>query len=92
MMMIVSNRYPVDELADLRAELRRLQDREDELRAYLLKHPDDRTGVEISPLSASRGANGSMRALADEIGHSLLQRFATFTSCPVVQFNERSGE
>jgi hypothetical protein len=34
------------ELADIRSELRRLEDREEERRACLLDHPEDRKGDE----------------------------------------------
>jgi hypothetical protein len=52
------NRHPADELADVRSEIRRLQQREVELRAYLLEHPRDRIGddytVSISSQSRKR--------------------------------------
>ena len=43
---MMQNRHPVDELADVRSEIKQLEDREQELRAYLLEHPEDRTGIE----------------------------------------------
>jgi hypothetical protein len=41
-----SNRHPVDRLADVRSEIKRLEEEEVKLRAYLLEHPTDRTGEE----------------------------------------------
>jgi hypothetical protein len=46
----MQNRHPVDELADIRAEIRRLEDREQELRNYLLEHPHDRRGTDYEAL------------------------------------------
>src|SRR5262249_54539229 len=40
------NRHPVDRLADVRSEIRRFEAEEEELRAYLLVHPNDREDVE----------------------------------------------
>lgn len=34
-----SNRHPVDQLADIRNQIRRLKAREDELRGWVLAHP-----------------------------------------------------
>jgi hypothetical protein len=40
----IGNRHPADELADTRAEIRRLEGREQELRTYLLEHPHEPGG------------------------------------------------
>ena len=47
------NRHPVDELSDVRAQLRALKDREDELRAHLLTC-SDRVGDEYVATVAER--------------------------------------
>jgi hypothetical protein len=87
------NRHPVDELADTRAEIRRLEERERELRAYLLEHPHDRTGIEhIATIGEQRRSRVDLKALADEVGVSLLQRFTHYTHCRLVRLRERSNE
>jgi len=40
------NRHPADRLADVRAELKRLEEEEAKLRGYLLEHAEDRAGQE----------------------------------------------
>ena len=90
--MTTPNRHPVDELFDTRAEIRRLQEREDELRAYLLEHPDDREGDEhVATIGEQRCKRVDLKALADEIGASLLQRFTNYTSCRIVRLRARWG-
>ena len=87
----MQNRHPVDELADVRSEIRRLEGREQELRAYLLEHANDRIGIEyIASIGEQRRSRVDIKALADEIGHSLMQRFTHFTSCRLVRLWERS--
>jgi hypothetical protein len=87
---VQNNRHPVDELADVRSEIKRLEGREQELRAYLLEHPDDRVGTEhVATIGEQQRKRVNLRALADEIGASLLQRFTTFSSCIVVRVRER---
>jgi hypothetical protein len=90
---MLQNRHPADELADVRSEIRRLEDREQELRIYLLEHPHDRTGIEhIATVREQRRSRVDLKALAAEIGHSVLQQFTHFTSCQTVRLRERSGE
>jgi hypothetical protein len=87
------NRHPVDPLADVRLEIRRLEAEEEELRAYLLEHPDDREGAEhIASVGEQRRKRVDLKALADEISASLLQRFTAYRSCIVVRLRGRSGE
>jgi hypothetical protein len=86
------NRHPADRLADVRQEIKRLEEKEQELRAYLLEHPHDRIGMEhIATVGEQRRSRVDLKALADEIGHSLMQRFTHFTSCRTVRLRERSA-
>jgi hypothetical protein len=91
--MSTSNRHPVDELADIRSEIKRLTVREEELRRYLLEHPNDREGDDyvVSIASQSR-KRVDLKRLADEIGATLLQRFTSYTSFLAVRLRERPGE
>jgi len=87
------NRHPTDRLADVRQEIKRLEQEEQELRAYLLEHPNDRTGGEyIASIGERRRRRIDLKALADEVGHSLMQRFTHFTSCRTVRLRERVVE
>jgi hypothetical protein len=91
--VIVTNRHPADELADVRSEIKRLTIRKGELRAYLLEHPDDREGDDyvVSIVSQSR-QKVDLKRLADEIGASLLQRFTSYTSFLAVRLRGRPQE
>jgi hypothetical protein len=86
----MQNRHPADELGDVRSEIRRLEDREEELRAYLLEHPDDRKGTDYeASIGTQQRKRIDLRALADEIGASLLGRFTRYVSIAVVKLRER---
>jgi hypothetical protein len=88
--MEARNRHPVDRLADVRSEIKRLEEEERELRAYLLEHPQDRTGAEfLATIGEQRRSRVDLKALAGEIRHSLLQRFTRFASCRTVRLRER---
>jgi hypothetical protein len=87
------NRHPADRLADVRAELKRLEAEEERLRAYLLEHPQDRTGEEhIAVIGSQSRKRVDLKALADEIGASLLGRFTTFGTAMVVRLQQRTSE
>jgi hypothetical protein len=91
--MLIGNRHPADELANTRAEIRRLEGREQELRTYLLEHPHDRIGAEfIATIGEKRRRHVDLQALATEIGHSLLQRFTSFTSVVEVRLRQRKED
>jgi hypothetical protein len=83
------NRHPADELADVRSEIRRLQEREEALRAHLLEHPEDRVGDDYTvSISSQSRKRVDLKRLADEIGASLLARFTIFTTSLVVRLRE----
>jgi len=87
------NRHPADRLADVRSEIKRLEDEEEKLRAYLLEHPADRTGAEHIAIVGSQSRKWvDLKALADEIGASILQRFTTFRSAMIVRLQQRTSE
>jgi hypothetical protein len=87
------NRHPVDRLADVRSEIKRLEAEETKLRAYLLEHPQDRTGEEhIAVIGSQSRKRVDMKALADEIGASILQRFTSFRSAMIVRLQQRQQD
>jgi hypothetical protein len=85
----MQNRHPVDRLADVRVEIKRLKAEEVQLRAYLLEHPEDRFGVEhIAVIDSQSRKRVDLKALADEIGASILARFTTFRSAMIVRLQQ----
>ena len=89
---VVQNRHPADRLAEVRSEIKQLQAEEEQLRAYLLEHPQDRTGQEYAATIGSQSRKRvDLKALADEIGASVLARFTSLRSMMVVRLRELSG-
>jgi len=87
----MQNRHPADRLADVRSEIKRLGAEEERLRAYLLEHPQDRTGEEhIAVVGSQSRKRVDLKGLADEVGASILQRFTTFGTAMIVRLRERS--
>jgi hypothetical protein len=87
------NRHPADRLADVRSELKRLKAEEVELRAYLLEHPSDRTGQEhVAVIGSQSRKRVDLRALADEVGASIVARFTSFRSAMTVRLQQRASE
>ena len=65
----MQNRHPADRLADVRTEIKRLEHEEEQLRVYLLEHPQDRTGEEhVAIIGSQSRRRVDLKALADEIG------------------------
>ena len=89
----MQNRHPADRLADVRLEIKRLEAEETKLRTYLLEHPQDRTGEEhIAIIGSQSRKRVDMKALADEIGASILQRFTSFRSAMIVRLQQRQQD
>ena len=87
------NRHPADRLADVRSEIKRLEAEEAKLRAYLLEHPQDRTGQEhVAVVGSQSRRRVDLKALADEVGASILQRFTTFGTAVVVRLQQRQRD
>ena len=87
------NRHPADRLFDVRVELKRLEEEEAKPRAYLLEHPQDRTGEEhIAVIGSQSRKRVDLKALADEIGASILARFTTFRSAMIVRLQQRQSD
>ena len=89
----MQNRHPADRLADVRSEIKRLEAEEAKLRAYLLEHPQDRTGQEhVAVVGSQSRRRVDLKALADEVGASILQRFTTFGTAVVVRLQQRQHD
>lgn len=73
----LKNRHPADELADVRHELKQLENREQELRNQLLAQSNDRRGVEWSAKVVDQKRNGyDLKAIKEHFGTAALQPFA----------------
>jgi hypothetical protein len=60
------------------------------LRSYLLEHPHDRRGTDHEALVGTQQRKRiDLRALADEIGASLLGQFTRYISVAIVKLRER---
>jgi hypothetical protein len=89
----MQNRHPVDRLADVRSEIKRLEAEETKLRAYLLEHPEDRTGLEyVAVIGSQDRKRVDLKGLADEVGASILARFTTFRSAMIVRLQQRQND
>ena len=89
----MQNRHPADRLADVRSEIKSLEAEEVTLRAYLLEHPEDRTGEEHFAIVGSQSRRRvDLKALADEVGASILARFTTFGTAMTVRLQRRRHE
>jgi len=87
----MQNRHPADRLADVRSEIKRLEAEEATLRAYLLEHPQDRNGEEHTAVVGSQSRKRvDLKALADEVGHSIVAHFTTFTTGMVIRLQQRT--
>jgi hypothetical protein len=87
------NRHPADRLADVRSEIKRLEVEEVKLRAYLLEHPSDRTGLEyVAVIGSQDRKRVDLKGLADEVGASILARFTTFRSAMTVRLQQRQSD
>jgi len=91
--VLIQNRHPVDRLADVRSEIKRLEETEEaKLRAYLLEHPQDRIGEEHAAVIGSQNRKRvDLKALADEVGASILARFTSFRSAMIVRLQQRQS-
>jgi hypothetical protein len=88
---MMQNRHPADRLADVRSEIKQLEAEERDLRAYLLEHPEDRAGQEHVAIVGSQSRKRvDLKALADEVGASILARFTTFGTAMTVRLQQRA--
>lgn len=84
------NRHPADRLADLRQQIGDLQAEADNLRAYLMKHPEDRVGDEhLASVGSYERRHVDWAGLERKVGTEVLQRFTTLKPVSVVRLRER---
>jgi hypothetical protein len=87
---MTTNRHPVDELADVRAQIRRLQTREAELRDTILAGTCGLIGDQHeASVRISESERVDVSALRKELGLERLRPFLRATSIKTVRVSER---
>jgi hypothetical protein len=87
---MMRNRHPVDELADVRAELKTLQAREVELRTALLEEGADRKGVSfVARVSVFRQERLDLEAVKEHFGETALRPFVVGQEVRQVRLSAR---
>jgi hypothetical protein len=93
-----ANRHVVDELADIREAIRRLEEREGELRAYILDHPHDRVGDDhiAAVVNSDRHQRLASEAvdlegLAAAVGEAAIARFTHRKPVTTVRVRRRAA-
>jgi hypothetical protein len=75
-MMLLRNRHPADDLADVRAEIKQLQIREAELREELVQANADRRGVQWEATVYQRSREQlDLKAAKKQLGRDVLTPF-----------------
>jgi hypothetical protein len=65
------NRHPADQLSDVRARIKELEQEEAGLRSYLLRHPDDLVGSEYVAIVTYKRVL-DMESLRQEVGDAVI--------------------
>ena len=84
-----ANRHAADRLHDVRAQIRTLEDEADELRTYLIVHPEDCTGDEYeASIGSYQRRHVDWEGLERAVGRELLQRFVGLRAITVIRLRE----
>jgi hypothetical protein len=85
-----SNRHAADMLHDLRCQIKTLEAQEQELRDYLLMHPEDLCGADYEAVIASQlRRRVDLEGLAQTVGAELMARFTSRTRVVAVRVRHR---
>lgn len=85
-----TNRHPVDQLAEVREQIRTLQDREKEIRDRILANPDDLAGDEFAArITTSDTATLDRKAIEKAMGEAWLAGFLKRSSVTRITVAER---
>jgi hypothetical protein len=86
-----SNRHAVDRLADVREQLRVLENEEAALRDYVLKHPDDLLGVEHEAIVSQQSRKHlDLGSLKREVGAEIIRRYTASRPVTFVRLKTRA--
>jgi hypothetical protein len=91
--VLLGNRHPADELADVRARIRELERRESALRRIIIADPDQRDGEEFKASVGERPCErADMKALKRDFGLDALRPYLKRTTSTVVNiYNKALG-
>ena len=88
-----TNRHPVDELADLRADIKRLEDRADTLRRMILDGKCGLVGADhYASIRTTQRESLDAKSLRREFGEEALRRFTVTRVSEVVSVNKRPAD
>ena len=80
-----SNRHAADRLADVRSQLKELEQEEASLRSYILRHPDDLTGEQYEAIISERSRKHvDLESLEGEVSAAVVKRHTTTRSIAYV--------
>jgi hypothetical protein len=89
----LSNRHAADRLSEVRARIKDLEREESDLRAYLIRHPDDLAGVDyVASVSTRNFKRVDLDSLRTEIGDAAIQRHTTTRLVRFVWLKERQSD
>lgn len=83
---VMRNIHPADRLALVRSEIAALEEEEERLRQHLIDCPEDREGsVYVASVGTWSRSKLDMRALMEEVGRDVVERFVARWKSPVVR-------
>jgi hypothetical protein len=86
------NRHPADELADVRAEIKQLEDREAQLRNALIADGADRSGVQYEAvIFEQRQERLDTKAVIEHFGADALRPFYRKITCKTVRLKRHAA-
>lgn len=84
------NRHPVDELADIRDAIKRLKDREDEIRKLIIEGSCSSLGDQYSAtIQTTSSERVDTKALREKLTSAELSKFLKVTMSTVVKVSKR---
>jgi hypothetical protein len=87
------NRHAADRLSEVRARIKDLEREVSDLRAYLIRHPDDLTGADyVASVSTRNFKRVDLDSLRTEIGDAAIQRHTTTRAVRFVWLKERQSD
>lgn len=88
----MSNRHPVDRLADIRAELRELKEREEQLRNEILKGECELWGDEFEAcIVRAEQERISLKAIRRKMGREWIREFTESNSVVTIRLKKREA-
>src|SRR6516165_10051591 len=86
------NRHAADRLSEVRAHIKDLEREESDLRAYLLRHPNDLAVDYAVSVSTRNFKRVDLDSLRTEIGDAAIQRHTTTRAVRFVWLKERQSD